>query len=201
MEEYSNASEALHNCRVKAAKQISTKVSSTLETLGMQGSEFMVSVEKQESEKPVYYGDDQVEFLISANPGQALQPLRKIASGGELSRISLAIQVISNNSKPIPSLVFDEVDAGIGGATAEIVGKLLQSLSPRHQVFCVTHLAQVASLADHHLQVHKSSSKNETRTEVAELSDEERIEEIARMLGGIQVTEQSREHAREMLLH
>lgn len=201
MEEYRAASETLHKYRSKAAKQISKKVSATLETLGMQGSQFIVNVEKQESDKPVYHGDDHIDFLVSANPGQAPQPLRKVASGGELSRISLAIQVISNNSKPIPSLIFDEVDAGIGGATAEIVGKLLQSLAPRHQVFCVTHLAQVASLANHHLQVHKSSSSNETRTEVAELTDEQRIEEIARMLGGIQVTDQSREHAREMLLH
>ncbi len=201
MEEYRQASTELHECRLKAAKKISASVTASLADLGMPGSSFVVNVEKLSIEKPLQNGSDDIDFLVSANPGQAPQALRKVASGGELSRISLAIQVISNNSRLIPTLVFDEVDAGIGGATAEIVGKLLQSLAPRHQVFCVTHLAQVASLANNHLQVQKSSSADSTVTEVSELDESERIEEIARMLGGIQITEQSREHAREMLLH
>ena len=200
-EEYQLAAQKLHDSRIKAAAKISKSVTQSLAELGMPGSQFIVKVEKSEQTKPSYHGYDEVNFLISANPGQAPQALAKVASGGELSRISLAIQVISNNSKLIPTLVFDEVDAGIGGATAEIVGKLLQSLAPRHQVFCVTHLAQVASLADQHLQVQKSNSAENTITEVTELDDSERIEEIARMLGGINITEQSRKHAREMLLH
>ena len=202
LEEYRLASHELHERRVNAAARISESVTSSLAELGMSGSRFVVKVEKLSTdEKPLQNGSDDIDFLVSANPGQAPQALRKVASGGELSRISLAIQVISNNSRLIPTLVFDEVDAGIGGATAEIVGKLLQSLAPRHQVFCVTHLAQVASLANNHLQVQKSSSSDSTVTEVTELDESERIEEIARMLGGIQITEQSREHAREMLLH
>lgn len=201
LEQYREASNILHKRRLKTAEQVSLKVGKSLESLGMPGSRFVVKVEKQESGKPVYHGDDQIEFLVSANPGQAPQALRKVASGGELSRISLAIQVISKNDKPVPTFVFDEVDAGIGGGIAEIVGKLLHSLTDRHQVFCVTHLAQVASLADHHLQVQKSSSRDSTQTAVLALNEEERIEEIARMLGGIQITEQTREHAKEMLLH
>jgi DNA repair protein RecN (Recombination protein N) len=198
---YHQAAKKLHICRVKTAKLISGKVSHTLETLGMSGGQFIITIEEQQDVQPGPQGNDRIEFLVSANPGQPLQPLRKVASGGELSRISLAIQVISNNEKVIPTLVFDEVDAGIGGGVAEIVGKLLHSLTVKHQIFCVTHLPQVASLGDQHLQVQKSSSKKTTYTQVAELDDSERIEEIARMLGGIKITEQSRKHAKEMLIH
>jgi DNA repair protein RecN (Recombination protein N) len=198
---YHQTAKKLHLCRVKTAKLISGKVSQTLETLGMSGGQFVIAIEEQDDAQPGLHGNDQIEFLVSANPGQPPQPLRKVASGGELSRISLAIQVISNNEKIIPTLVFDEVDAGIGGGVAEIVGNLLHSLTVKHQVFCVTHLPQVASLGDQHLQVQKSSSKKTTYTQVAELDDSERIEEIARMLGGIKITEQSRKHAKEMLIH
>ncbi|MBT7952113.1 MAG: DNA repair protein RecN [Gammaproteobacteria bacterium] len=198
---YHQAAKKLHLCRVKTAKLISGKISQTLETLGMSGGQFVIAIEEQDDAQPGLHGNDQIEFLVSANPGQPPQPLRKVASGGELSRISLAIQVISNNEKVIPTLVFDEVDAGIGGGVAEIVGNLLHSLTVKHQVFCVTHLPQVASLGDQHLQVQKSSSKKTTYTQVAELDDSERIEEIARMLGGIKITEQSRKHAKEMLIH
>ena len=198
---YQQAAEKLHLCRSKTAKVISAKVSETLETLGMSGGQFIVAVENQTDSTPGANGNDQIDFLVSANPGQPPQALRKVASGGELSRISLAIQVISNNDKVIPTLVFDEVDSGIGGGVAEIVGNLLHSLTDKHQVFCVTHLPQVASLGDQHLQVQKSSNKKSTYTQVTELDDSERIEEVARMLGGIKITEQSRKHAREMLIH
>lgn len=201
LQHYHQATKKLHTCRVKTAKLISGKISQTLKTLGMSGGQFVITIEEQHDAQPGPYGNDKIEFLVSANPGQPPQPLRKVASGGELSRISLAIQVISNNEKVIPTLVFDEVDAGIGGGVAEIVGKLLHSLTGKHQVFCVTHLPQVASLGDQHLQVQKSSSKKTTYTQVAELDDSERIEEIARMLGGIKITEQSRKHAKEMLIH
>ena len=196
---YQSAALALSTRREKTANRLGKEVSKTLASLGMPGGEFLVSVEGQADTRPNAFGSDAIEFLVSANPGQPPQPLRKVASGGELSRISLAIQVISNNQRVIPTLVFDEVDSGIGGGIAEIVGKLLHQLTDKHQVFCVTHLPQVASLADHHLQVQKHSGKKSTSTAVAELDDEERIEEIARMLGGVKITEQSRKHAREML--
>ncbi len=125
--------------------------------------------------------------------------MRKIASGGELSRLSLAIQLVAGQSKVFPTLIFDEVDAGIGGKTADIVGGLLKDLSATHQVFCVTHLAQVASRANNHFQVSKSSSSNETFTQVKALDDNERVEEVARMLGGMRISEKTRDHAREML--
>src|SRR3990172_11063195 len=120
---------------------------------------------------------DRIEYLVSVNPGQPLQPLNKVASGGELSRISLAIQVIGSKDKGLPTLIFDEVDAGIGGAVAEIVGKLLHQLAANRQVFCVTHLPQVAALGDHHLRVNKTLGKETTMIEVSLLNDEQRVEE------------------------
>ncbi len=197
--DYQQAANHLHQCRIKTAKKVSNEVTRTLQTLGMPGGQFLITVEQLSEQLPSPHGNDQIDFLVSANPGQPPQPLRKVASGGELSRISLAIQVISNNDKVIPTLVFDEVDAGIGGGIAEIVGRLLHSLADKHQIFCVTHLAQVASLGDHHIQVQKSSHKKTTLTHVSELQGEARIEEIARMLGGLNITEQSRNHAKEML--
>jgi DNA repair protein RecN (Recombination protein N) len=199
--DYQQAAKKLHKCRVKTSGIISRRVTATLETLGMSGGQFLIQVEEQDALQPALYGNDHIDFLVSANLGHPPQALRKVASGGELSRISLAIQVISNNDKVIPTLVFDEVDAGIGGGVAEIVGNLLHSLTDKHQVFCVTHLPQVASLGDQHLQVQKTSDMKKTYTEVAELDDGARIEEIARMLGGLKITEQSLKHAKEMLIH
>lgn len=201
LQEYRLAARKLHELRDKVAKKISTEVTTVLASLGMPEGQFLINIEEKSENEPSAHGNDLVDFLVSANPGLPPQALKKVASGGELSRISLAIQVTSNNDKLIPILVFDEVDAGIGGGVAEIVGKLLHSLTDKHQVFCVTHLAQVASLADQHLQVHKTSSRKTTKTEVAELGDEARIEEIARMLGGMTITEQSRKHAKEMLIN
>ncbi len=200
LESYQQVATSLHQLRSKAAHKIATEITHMLQSLGMSGGQFLITVETRAEQQPGPHGNDDIEFLVSANPGQPPQPLRKVASGGELSRISLAIQVISNSDKVIPTLVFDEVDAGIGGGVAETVGKLLHRLIDKHQVFCVTHLPQVASLGDHHLQVRKSSDEKVTLTEVTELEDEERIEEIARMLGGIKITEQSRKHAKEMLI-
>ena len=145
------------------------------------------------------YGLEQVEFLVSSNPGQPLRPLAKVASGGELSRISLAIQVITAQTSRVPTLVFDEVDVGIGGPTAEVVGQLLRRLGERGQVLTVTHLPQVAAQGHHHLFVHKARGADETRTAVTELDQAGRIEEIARMLGGVDLTEQSLAHARQMV--
>ena len=146
-------------------------------------------------------GNEDIAFLVSTNPGQEPAALSKIASGGELSRISLAIQVITAKTSAIPTLVFDEVDVGIGGAVAEVVGNLLQELGQRGQVLCVTHQPQVASKGHQHLYVSKSSSKKSVSTRLEELNEEKKIEEIARMLGGIAITDQSLAHAKEMLSH
>ena len=144
-------------------------------------------------------GRDRIEFLVSANPGQPLKSLNKVASGGELSRISLAIQVITAAQTRIPTLIFDEVDVGIGGRVAEIVGHQLRALTAHRQVICVTHLPQVAALGHHHLQVSKRSDTDTTISEIQELSAEQRVDELARMLGGIEITEQTLSHAREMI--
>ncbi len=146
-------------------------------------------------------GHEEIQFTISTNPGQPPQPLAKIASGGELSRISLAIQVITARTSTIPTLVFDEVDVGVGGATAEVVGNLLQELGEKGQVLCVTHQPQVASKGDQHIVVSKHSDKKSVTTQLQQLDEAQKIEEIARMLGGIAVTDQSLAHAREMLAH
>ena len=145
------------------------------------------------------WGLDDIEFHISANPGQSPQSLARIASGGELSRMSLAIQVIASDGSTIPTMVFDEVDSGVGGGVAEMVGRRLQELGEHRQVLCVTHLPQVASLADQHFRISKVSDGNSTRTRVHALDRDERIEELARMLGGVEITRKTLEHAAEML--
>jgi DNA repair protein RecN (Recombination protein N) len=144
-------------------------------------------------------GIDRAEFFISPNPGEELKPLSKIASGGELSRIMLALRGILARKISAPVMIFDEVDAGIGGAIAEVVGKKLKELSEKNQVLCVTHLAQIARFADHHFSVWKQVEKNRAVTRIKRLSKEERIEELARMLGGIKITDKTRAYAREIL--
>lgn len=171
-----------------------------MQQLGMEGGQFSIQVDELESESVFKAsGMNTIRYLVSANPGQPLKPLSKVASGGELSRISLAIQVILCESSRIPTLIFDEVDSGVGGGIAEIIGKKLRWLGETRQVFCVTHLAQVASQAHHHFRVEKIKTANDTTTNVIELSDEERLEEIARMLGGMTITEHTRAHASEMI--
>ena len=145
------------------------------------------------------HGCDEIEFLVSANPGQPARALAKVASGGELSRISLAIQVAAVQNGAASCLVFDEVDAGVGGGVAEIVGRQLRTLGDRAQVLCVTHLPQVASQAHAHVRVAKLTDGKTTRTTLHTLTDDERVEEIARMLGGVDITDKAREHAAEML--
>jgi DNA repair protein RecN (Recombination protein N) len=140
-----------------------------------------------------------VTFQVAINPGQPPLPLAKVASGGELSRISLAIQVIATHTSGVPTLIFDEVDAGVGGRVAEIVGRELRCLANNRQVLCVTHLPQVASLAQQHVQVQKRSQRRQTHTDLRNLSGEGRVEEIARMLGGVTITDQALAHARQML--
>jgi DNA repair protein RecN (Recombination protein N) len=171
-----------------------------MQGLGMAGGRFAVSIAPSDAEFGPK-GSDEVDFLVSANPGQAPKSLAKVASGGELSRISLAVQVAAAAKTSALSMVFDEVDAGIGGAVAEIVGRQLRDLGERAQVLCVTHLAQVASQAHSQFRVTKLSDGKITRTAVKALGPADRIDEIARMLGGIDITEQARAHAREMLAH
>lgn len=197
---YLQQARALSELRRATAHQLSQQITQEIQTLGMQGGQF--DIEVMQDEQPEAFsalGIDRIQFLVSANPGQALKPLHKVASGGELSRISLAIQVILSESSSIPTLIFDEVDAGIGGGIAEIVGKKLRQIAHNRQVFCVTHLPQVASQAHQHLQVNKRKTDRDTRTEVIALNDAQRLEEIARMLGGMTITDQTRAHAREMI--
>jgi DNA repair protein RecN (Recombination protein N) len=148
---------------------------------------------------PGSYGLDEVEFRVATHPKQALGPLARVASGGELSRIALAIQVVASEVGQIPTLVFDEVDSGIGGAVAATVGQLLQKLGSDRQVLCVTHLPQVAACADAHFRVAKTGDGESVRSDLAQLKAPERVEELARMLGGTAITAKTRAHAREML--
>ncbi len=189
----------LGKARTTTAAQLSGAVTEAMQTLGMTGGRLSIEVQHQPDAPPAPNGADQIEFLVSANPGQPLKPLTKVASGGELSRISLAIQVIAARAVSIPTLIFDEVDSGVGGAVAETVGVQLHQLGRERQVLCVTHLPQVAAQADHHLQVTKLTGAESTRTRVRELGEQERVEEVARMLGGRTITESTRAHAREML--
>lgn len=196
---YEEKATELSRIRQAAAGELSLAVEAEIQRLGMPGGRFSVTLKPVAEGDYPPYGFEQVEFLVSANPGQPLRPLAKVASGGELSRISLAIQVITAQTSRVPTLVFDEVDVGIGGPTAEIVGQLLRRLGERGQVLTVTHLPQVAAQGHHHLFVHKARDSEQTRTAVAELHGRGRIEEIARMLGGVDITEQSLAHAQQMV--
>ncbi len=189
----------LSNSRQKIAKKLCKLIQDSMHQLGMPGGKFEIQLEKIKESSINPHGLERIEFMVSANPGQPLQPLAKVASGGELSRISLAIQVITAQSNVTPTLIFDEVDVGIGGSIAAIVGQLLRQLGNSAQVLCVTHLAQVAAYGHHHLQVNKSTEKNQTRTEIKLLKNEEKIQEIARMIGGVKITKQTLAHAKEML--
>ncbi len=183
--------------RKDQAKTLAKKMEQLLKELGMEKCKFEARFEQMETPGPD--GIDQVEFYLSPNPGEDLKPLSKIASGGELSRIMLALRGILAKKLGAPVMIFDEVDAGIGGAVAEVVGKKLKELSGRNQVLCVTHLAQIARFADRHYSVWKQTEKSRTVTRIKGLAPEERVEELARMLGGIKITDKTRAFAREML--
>lgn len=187
--------------RKTAATSLSKTVSELMTELGMAGGVFEVQLSQNDSDEPQSQGLERCEFLVSANPGQPTKALRKVASGGELARISLAIEVATLGMDPTPTMVFDEVDSGIGGAVAEVVGQKLRALGKQCQVLCVTHLAQVASLGHQHYVVSKFSNNNNTESQVNALTDKERIEEIARMMGGVALSSQSRDHAEVMLNH
>lgn len=196
---YDEAAAALTAARRSAAKRLSTAVTSLMRQLGMPGGKFEIAVESGADQEPQASGAERIEFLVSANPGQPVKPVARVASGGELSRISLAVQVAAAHRHARTCMIFDEVDAGIGGGVAEIVGRMLRELGDRGQVLCVTHLAQVASQAHHQLRVNKLTDGRTSRTAVSTLGPDERVEELARMLGGVEITRKAREHAREML--
>ncbi|MGS2742382.1 DNA repair protein RecN [Halomonas sp. LS-001] len=196
-EQYREQAKTLSKARQKAATKLGKEVQQQLAFLAMGKAHFDVALEARETPAPD--GIDRVQFLISANPGQPARPLAKVASGGELSRISLAIQVVAARHSTIPSLVFDEVDVGVSGATAEIVGQLLRKLGNDGQVMTVTHLPQVAAQAHQHLHIEKCAKHNTTQTNMALLDESGRISELARMLGGVNLSEQTLAHAREML--
>ncbi|MBA2238072.1 MAG: DNA repair protein RecN [Lysobacter sp.] len=193
------AADALGGKRREAADALSTATSILIGELGMGGGSFQIAIEPLAGDKPDPQGGERVEFLVAANPGQPPRALRKVASGGELSRISLAIEVAALGLDAVPSMVFDEVDSGIGGAVAEIVGRKLRALAATRQVLCVTHLPQVAAQGHAHYRVSKSASEGVTQSAVQSLDGDQREEELARMLGGVELTREARAAARRLL--
>ncbi|HET6604788.1 MAG TPA: DNA repair protein RecN [Xanthomonadaceae bacterium] len=197
--QWQDAAAALGRAREIAAANLGSAVTSLMAELGMGGGRFEPAIEHLDPRQPDPNGAERVEFLVAANPGAPPRPLRKVASGGELSRIALAIEVAALGLDEVPSMVFDEVDAGIGGAVAEVVGQKLRALGERRQVLCVTHLPQVAAQGHGHLCVRKSTDGGATRNRIDALDGRARVEELARMLGGIEITSRTRAHARQML--
>ena len=198
VQNYQLKAKKLTASRTKTAKQLQKLVTESIQTLAMEGGKLEIAINATEG---LYspFGAETIEFLVSANPGQPLQPLNKVASGGELSRISLSIAVVTAEQQLVPVLIFDEVDVGIGGGTAEVVGKLLNQLAKQRQVICVTHQPQVASCGDNHLVASKTKLENSTSTKMTLLSNAERVEEVGRMLGGLNISEKTLSHAKEML--
>jgi len=194
---YKAAAKKLTKSRRASAEVLAEKINKSMPSLGLKDANFHISIKPAEKEQT--HGADDICFEIAANLGQSLAPLAKTASGGELSRISLAIQVATANCGEIPTLIFDEIDVGIGGAVAETVGKLLRELGKGKQVLCVTHLAQVASQGHQHFKVAKHNNNNQTLTQITELDKVSRIEEIARMSGGSKITEQTLAHAEQLI--
>ena len=195
--EYLEAAARLSRTRAGAAKLLSTQVTAAMQELNMTGGSFVVGLNPCE---PTSHGVEQVEFLVAGHAGVAPRPLAKVASGGELARIALAISVITSNATTTPTLIFDEVDSGIGGGVAEVVGRLLKRLGQDRQVLCVTHLPQVASQANQHFQVAKGTTDaGKTVSRIDVLDSKARVEEVARMLGGLEITATTRKHARELL--
>jgi len=197
--DYDKAAETLSKARQTAAKRLGKEVSALMGELGMAGGVLQVTLEPSENTDPDPQGRERCELLVSANPGQPPRPLRKVASGGELARISLAIEVATLGKDTIGCMVFDEVDTGIGGAVAEVVGQKLRALGSRCQVLCVTHLPQVAAQGHAHLRVSKQSAGGSTQTHIEVLNTDGRRDELARMLGGVEITRETRAHAKKML--
>jgi DNA repair protein RecN (Recombination protein N) len=197
--EYTTTAALLSNARAQAAVTLGTRVSELIGELGMGGGRLEILLEPSAKPAPETNGRERAEFLVSANPGQPPRALRKVASGGELSRISLAIEVAALGLDEVGTMVFDEVDSGIGGAVAEVVGQKLRRLGSQRQVLCVTHLAQVAAQGHQHFCVSKVSDGQSTQTRIDALDEKSRRDEIARMLGGIDITRETLAHAKQML--
>ncbi len=196
---YQMLAKQISSSRKLAAKKLNKKITDLMQSLGMQGGQFQINIQPKKTQELSLNGLDDIQFMVSMNPGQSLLPIQKVASGGELSRLSLAIQMATANNLGIPTLIFDEVDAGVGGATAEVVGRHLRKLGNDAQVLCVTHLAQVAAQAHHHYKVNKFEQDDSVSTEISHLTENARIDELARMLGGIEMTQNTHEYAKEML--
>jgi DNA repair protein RecN (Recombination protein N) len=197
--DYTLAAAQLSQARAMAATRLSEEVSVLMTELGMAGGLLRIELEAAVGEEPDPQGQERCELLVSANPGQPPRPLRKVASGGELARISLAIEVATLGKDTVGSMIFDEVDSGIGGAVAEVVGQKLRALGAQRQVLCVTHLPQVAAQGHAHLRVSKHSDGDSTRTQIEKLDAGGRRDELARMLGGVEITRETRAHAKQML--
>jgi DNA repair protein RecN (Recombination protein N) len=203
---FQGAAKVVSDGRRKAARQLEARVQSELASLAMEKTRLKVRFAPEDAAAAARdragwgeHGFEKAEFLLSPNPGEELRPLARIASGGELSRILLALKSVASLDSPGKTLVFDEVDAGIGGRVAEVVGRKLKAMAARHQVLCVTHLPQIASMADRHYAVRKRIASDRTVTDVIRLDEAARIDEVARMLGGEVITDAARRHAREMV--
>lgn len=196
---YLEAANELSDKRKNAATKLKQLVTAKMQLLSMTGGKFAIDFQPNINKDFGANGLEKIEFLVSANPGQPLQPLSKVASGGELSRISLAIQVITAEKEVTPTLIFDEIDTGIGGKTADIVGQLLRKLAKKTQIICITHLPQIAAQGHNHILIEKIAKTNNTEVKLTTLSQHERIDEIARMLGGVKITQQTLAHAKEMI--
>lgn len=196
---YLQQAKSLSKHRDKAALKLGEEVTNCIKNLGMSEAEFKIKLIAYDDDKCRLSGLEQISFEISTNPGHPEQPINKIASGGELSRISLAIELATAKYLNTPCLIFDEVDVGISGKTGSIVGKALHQLGTALQILCVTHLPQVAAMGDHHLHVQKTQSQDQTRTEIKYLTKQQRIEEIARLVGGVEITAQARANAKHLL--
>lgn len=198
--DYAAAAQTLSQSRQQAAETLNARVNELLGTLGLKGAALEIGVDHQADGEPTRHGLDRIRFDVRTNPDQPAGPLSRVASGGELSRIGLALEVATADVAELPCLIFDEADAGIGGAVAEVVGRQLRALAEHHQVLCITHLPQVASQGMHQLQVEKHQRDDgRTVTQTRLLAEDERTQEIARMLGGVEITEKTLQHAREML--
>ena len=198
-DDWSQAATRLTGARRQAAQSMAAATTALMQELGMGGGVFDVALEPADAPDPDPLGAERAEFLVSANPGQPPRPLRKVASGGELARISLAIEVAALGLDAVPTMVFDEVDTGIGGAVAQIVGQKLRALGTQRQVLCVTHLPQVAAQGHVHYRVSKAAAEGLTKSAITRLDDAERVAEIARMLGGVDVGKEARAAARSLL--
>ena len=199
IDEYGRLSSQLSELRKTAAIDLSSAVTEQMQTLGMEGGEFTVELNPLPDDQFARYGHENVQFLVSANPGQPRGPLSKVASGGELSRLSLAIQVVAANLTNVSTLIFDEIDIGIGGGVAERVGRMLRTLGESCQILCITHLPQVAAQGHNQMQVVKNTRQT-ANVEINLLDSQQRVSEIARMLGGDKITARTMEHAKELLL-